>query len=507
MLLFFIMRLKSTFIEIHRQSLLLYAADLGMLLAAFGGFFRDGFGNDTIWFMVEPQYGINTWYTNGRYLAYAVSEVLYKAGFVATDHYKECFILFLFLLSVSILLIQKTILYVMGDRFDSNIRMAGFAAATGLLYINVLFTEDFMFAECFLGYPFAYVLAAAAVYLIIVRNRNKTGLLCLFLASMFYQVALVQAAMILAVCIVFKFGAKLTPALIRREIVSAVSVIGMIVINYAAMKILAALGITYWSAKNAGVSDVSDKVAFLLQQAEQLFESSLQLLPPVFLPLLFSALCLFVLFAVLIKKRQKGEILTVILLLLLLTGLLFLIPFLQTPTGFNPRIVYVFYTIQAMTYFLALFFENEKLHYRTILSIAVCGWLVIQTVFCNVIMANHYLSNQLDLTYGRMVYNEVLDYEQETGTKVTKIAVVNDTNSPHTYDEVEYKRDQINERVLSIEPYCLFMYVSGRNITEIVRVDMDLQIYDTCFKGKNWDYFDPEQQVLIKGDTLYWCVF
>jgi hypothetical protein len=490
----------------QKNNLIQYLLDFIMVLLPFGGFFRDGFGNDTLIQLVYPLAGINTWYTNGRYLAYALSYALYRAGFTATDHYKICYLLFIALLALSIQLLQKT-LHPFADGFlTTPLREAGFYAATGLVYCNVLFTEDFMFTECFLVYPFAYFFATLAIYLIIARNRKWSGLICMIIASLFYQVALIQAAMILATCFVLREKLKLSKKLVLQEISSALVIIGIIAVNYISMKILSFFHITYMSAKDAGIgTSLKDKIQFLISQTGQYLESSLQLLPPLYLPLLVFLCFLIPLAVYLLKRKEKNEIVTLFLLFLLLNGFVVLIPFVQTPMGFNPRIVFTFYTEQCMFFILALCYSGE--HIKKIICSAACGWLVIQMVFCNVIMANHYLSNQLDLTYGHMVYNKVLNYEQETGTQITKFAVVNDTNSPHTYDEVEYKRDQINERVLSIEPYCLFMYISGRNDTEIVRVDMDPQIYDTYFKDKNWDYFDPEQQVIIKGDTVYWCVF
>ena len=36
---------------------------------------------------------------------------------------------------------------------------------------------------------------------------------------------------------------------------------------------------------------------------------------------------------------------------------------------------------------------------------------------------------------------------------------------------------------------------------------MDSQIYDEYFKDKDWNYFNPHEQLIFKGDTLYWCKY
>ena len=37
--------------------------------------------------------------------------------------------------------------------------------------------------------------------------------------------------------------------------------------------------------------------------------------------------------------------------------------------------------------------------------------------------------------------------------------------------------------------------------------DMDSQIYYEYFKDKDWNYFNPHEQLIFKGDTLYWCKY
>jgi hypothetical protein len=493
--------------EKHKTDLKLFLLDLAMLLTAFGGFFREGFGNDTVWFMVEPQYGINTWYTNGRYLAYALSEVLYKAGFVATDHYKECFLLFILLLAFSLLLYQKVLLPYFENMLNTTDEKAAFLVMTALIFCNVLFTEDFMFTECFLVYPFAYFFAAVGVYEIACRRHKAAGLALLIASSMFYQVALIQAAMVLAVWLALRDQLCFSARLFIREIISSFLIIFIIVVNYFSMKLLAVTGIIESAPKEAGISNSpADKMQLITEQINQFWESSLQLLPPLYLPLFVTGITLIILAAAILHHHAHREMITVILLLIELACLFLLIPFLQDPVVFIPRIVFTIYTAQSMILLISLYFSDGR--NKKILSFLVCGWILIQIIFCNVIMANHYLSNQLDLTYTKMVCNKVQNYENETGIQVTKLAVEDDINSPHNYEEVQYKRDQINERALSTQAYSLYCYVSGQTAgMDIRRVDMDPEIHDKYFADRNWDYFDIDQQVIISGDTVYWCVF
>ena len=46
--------------------------------------------------------------------------------------------------------------------------------------------------------------------------------------------------------------------------------------------------------------------------------------------------------------------------------------------------------------------------------------------------------------------------------------------------------------------------VSGRTFE---KVPMDGEVFRTYFEGKNWDWFDAEEQIVILGDTAYWVIF
>ena len=479
----------------------LYAADLAMLLIAFGGYFREGFGCDTLWHMLHPADSIGTWLTNGRFFAYFLNQALLSAGYSATDHYKLSYGIFMLFLALALVLFQKAVLIAARPLLTSRLREAGFAAGTALIFANVLFSESFVFTECFLTFPFAYALAGAGV-LFWVRRKYVPAVLCLIGAAGFYQIALIAAAMVLAACAVLDVRAKLTPALVLREIFAVTVPLG---IGFADMMLLRALvsaGVIRRFQKGMGAVDVPGLARTLADQTRQLLQSSLQLQPPLWLPALFLLACLAVIAAGLIRAGLGSRIITIVLLVLVETALLFLMPAISRPVTFLPRIVFPFYAAEAMLFVCALVFGSER--GRGLICAAACVWFVLQAVFCNTIMANHFISNALDVSYMRVVYDRICAYEEETGTEVTTFAGTTDLNAPHSYEIVQYKRDQIGERALDTAPYSLLCNVSGR-----------LFIYDTVpkdvkekyFGGRDWDHFDPDEQLVIVGDTAYFCAF
>ena len=139
-----------------------------------------------------------------------------------------------------------------------------------------------------------------------------------------------------------------------------------------------------------------------------------------------------------------------------------------------------------------------------ILTIGCAGYLLIHLMFAEFIVSNRFVSNTLDEVYANMVYQEIMEYEEETGILVTKMAVIDDAYAPDSYEEVNYAADQINERTLGTVTNSLITVVTGRKF-EIV--EMNEKIYKEYFENKNWDYFDLEEQIVFENDTGDWCVF
>lgn len=141
---------------------------------------------------------------------------------------------------------------------------------------------------------------------------------------------------------------------------------------------------------------------------------------------------------------------------------------------------------------------------KNLLTLCCIGYLVVHMLFADFVVTNHFVSNSLDKAYVRMAYEYITGYEQKNHTTVQNLCMINDTNAPARYREVSYVSDQINERSLGILTVSIMEVVTGRKFN---KVEMDPEIYATYFDGKNWDYFDPYEQIIIIGDTAYWCMF
>ena len=130
--------------------------------------------------------------------------------------------------------------------------------------------------------------------------------------------------------------------------------------------------------------------------------------------------------------------------------------------------------------------------------------MLVQLLSVQNIVNNRYASQAIDETYVRLMYQRILDYEEESGINVTKLATCNDQSVSDYYREVSTATDSINERVLRKANWSIVCDVSGRLFE---RVDMDADVYNCYFSGKNWDHLDLDQQLVIREDTAYWCIY
>ncbi|NLL76560.1 MAG: hypothetical protein GX235_04870 [Clostridiales bacterium] len=476
-----------------------YFINLSILLVAWGGLFRRSFNCDTLIHMVAAEDDILIQIQDGRYLTSLIDFILLKLGLSTTTHTGVTVITALLLLALGLCFVQEGFF----DKMQAKTSMhtAGFTAITALLFVNVMFGENLMFSECALVFGMAYLFASVGIYYFIRKKRIKAFAFIL-LSTTGYQVAAVYAAIVLTAYIFLDNDYKITQKTVIEEIVCCLSTFGAGVLNIISYTLIAYAGVGGGLRKSAGTGILSEKLGEIINVYIALLKNSKGLLPNVGLPLLISVFCISMLLYHFVKKKDKMAVLYFILLFFGLNVMIFVIPILQQCIYMPPRIIWTFYAVQSMLLLVSLACVEGKL--KRLVCYIGCGYLLIQIIFGNVIVANRTLSNNLDKLYANMVYEKILKYEEEEKTQITKLAVVNDVDCALSYDEVHYKTDQINERALGIVTNTLMNVVTGRNFE---KVPMDEEIYNTYFAGKNWDYFDASEQLIIKDDTAYWVIF
>lgn len=476
-----------------------YLVNFAVLMLAWGGMLRRSFNCDTlthIWFAWDD---ISSMMQHGRYLSAFQDWILYQLGLSTATHTGITALAEIILLAFSVCMIQICFEEKIGKPAGIGGQLA-WISLTGLLFSNVLFAESFMFGECALMFGIAYFLATMGIWLF-TKKKYLWALLLFFLSTAEYQAAVIYAAIVLSAWIFIENECVITAKTVVQELICGCITVGAGVLNILSLSLASKMGLVEGAGRTMGHVDLLGNARKCLQDFGNILLNSKGLLPKVGLPLIVLCIAAGITIWSLGKERKWKQIAYYLLLVIALFMMVYILPMVQYAQTY-PRFVWTFYAAQAMLLLIAFWRMPGK--GKEAMCYLSGGYLLIHILFCNIIVSNHMTSNTLDKTYTMMVYEKILEYEEETGKRVEKLAVAKDLNCPFTYDNVYYKTDQINERALGTVTNTLVNIVTER---EFEKVPMDEKVFRTYFEGKDWNYFDASEQLVIIEDTAYWVIF
>lgn len=492
------MEKNKKIIQNYQSRMVWFCANFGMLLVFWGGMLRKSFNADTVFHMVVDDADVSSRMRAGRYIVGLADYLLFKLGIRTTTNVSITMLVAFIIFALALCELQG----IFRKWWPKDIFLkAGFFCAVSLVFFNVLFAELLMFNEYCVYYAMGYLAAIIGVKYY-TRRRYVSMLLALIVAVLCYQYTVIFAAILLAFVICLEEKQELSMRKVLREMTAVGSCVGVGVLNLLSMVLLEKIGVFADLEKNAGLGSLKDKLQDMVKSFIDLNQSSAGIMPDIWIPLLFS-LAVWVLIILSCIKEKKTNMLALIAIVWLGSHiLLYIIPFANETFYFPPRMSFCFYLIQGLLVVVAYVVSEEKV--QKLLTWGCLTYFLIQLLFADFTVTNHFVSNTLDETYTNMVYQEILQYEETTGIQVKKLAVGNDAYAPNHYNNVSYTSEQINERVVGQVTSSLMTVISGRYFEP---AEIDEEIYKRYFEGKDWDYFDLSQQLIIEGDTAYWCVF
>jgi hypothetical protein len=190
--------------------------------------------------------------------------------------------------------------------------------------------------------------------------------------------------------------------------------------------------------------------------------------------------------------------------LLLSSVLVSFVPHLLSPSiGLAPRTIVGISALPGLIIFLLLLARRRSGSRKGDILIGgtILIYLTVLLVYSNRVEGDQIYANRMDKEYAKLVAQEILASEKESGVTISKLSFVPDRQPTYCYDGTICFGWHLNASVRNVKwgfPFLLRM-VSGRSFQV---VEMDPSIYETFFKDKNWDIFDKDQ-VVVKNDTAY----
>ena len=482
----------------YKKVLWQYSVNLLLMLVFWGGYLRKSFNSDTVFHMVVDDADVMTRIEEGRYIVALSDFLLLKLGLRTTSNISITMLITILILAMAMWQLQDIFRRWMPDEPWEK---AGFFLGLNLVFMNVLFSEIFMFGETSPYFAIGYLTAVLGIKCYI-QKKYLFMLIMYGVAVSSYQNAAVFAAIILSVYIFMDERSNLSWHAAIREIVGVAICMGMGAANFLSIKLLERLNERISFSKYPGIGDWADKFSDAFNHYIKLYRSSDGLFPNLWFPLAFTVILWSLIIYSCIKEQKLSRLLFLFLVWLGDNILLYVIPMLQEEFFFPPRLSFCFFLIQGLL--LAASYEINIDFLKRIATLSGVFYLIIHLLFADFIMTNHFSSNMLDEVYVKMMYEEILRYENETGITITKLAVIRDIDAPDSYEEITYATGQINERVLGTASRSLVQIVTNRSFEWI---EVPQSVYDQYFKDKNWDYFNLNQQLVIREDEAYWCVF
>lgn len=508
----------------------LLIVDYLLLVLAYGGFYRSIFANsDTLWGALDPSSTFKARLDCFRWIPGIVEWFINLTGFLPALHARLSLVLFICALCVSLLLLQIVFIDLFGricDFQEDNVGLQiGIVAAVSLSYVNVLFSEFFYFPESYYIFGLAFLFLSSGFYLLS-KKRIILAMFSFFCMTMCYQMSCPIATIIIGVYVYLEHKGEFSVSLIKEELVKALPPMILFVLNYLTgpfiQGILSRFGIESYQEKSAIMGyGLGEYISIIASSVGNLLSSNLGLTPGIYAPLLVFVISLVLVVMVCIKKHNLGQLATFFLVEVILIILVLAVQIASDPVTFIARTITTLYVAQGMQLLIMLYFivdgKEHNIHFvsfEKVLYLLPAIYVIFQLFFIQCIIQNRMVSETLDSVYAEKIFEKIEAYEQETGIIVKKIAPINDTDSSPFYDQVHFCSGAINRRCYSDYTWTFLQYCAyetdlagslyGRSFE---RVNMDDDVYKELFEGKNWTSFDVDDQVIIRGDTVYICVF
>ena len=497
--------MKSAISAKTRSSLKRFVIDLIIIFAAWGPFYEAKLpSSDTIWADISPISDLSARIQSSRWLGYAWDYFCYFVmGYYPQRHYKLTLAIFLFILAVCLYLLQTIFLPLLEDKIKTPARKAAFYALTGLCFVNVLFSELLYFTESFGIFQFSLLFCMLGC-LSFTRGHYVRGMISFLIMVCFYQMGAPIAALVLCTWLILRYRCRFSKELLVKELLYIAAPLTAGVIDFLSggvlNPILASKGVNY------SLSKTLDMKAFgltsnAMEQLKWLYTWSMGLCGIPLLPIFISCVITLFVLAAFIRKRRLNELLTYILFKIVSFTLMF--GMAAVTSVFMPRMLITFCIMQACGGLAALYFCPER---SRAVSWVPLFYFLVQVFFIQIIIANRQASNSLDIVYAGQVLSKIDAYEEETGVKVTKIAVTEDLYSTDVYPQVHYASGEVNRRNYGWNTRSFLIYECG-DYSRFELADMDPETYNRYFAGRDWDEFNADEQIIIEGGTCYVCVF
>lgn len=233
-----------------------------------------------------------------------------------------------------------------------------------------------------------------------------------------------------------------------------------------------------------------------------------EMFPPYFL---VTVIVVLILFICAIHIRNKRHIVDVFYFIWLAAALI-LYPiaiFSVVPGGgFHQRITWPVFAVVSMLFMLLFYYTDsnglkEKIGFFVLMMFWGANIFHTETI-----INDFFISNKIDTFIAKQILAEIDRYEEESGVQIEYISAVRAESSKNVYTELNLSYDALffgrKTIAQSWSDVYLIDYLSGRDYD---KAPMDEDIYDTYFRGRTWETFNADEQLVFRDNIMYWAIY
>lgn len=443
----------------------------------------------------------------GRYGCEVIYRILISLGI----NYDKCFagiILFMILtLTYFAAEVSDNLVTRLGNRCTKK-RAWIIKIAVVTLVCNCFMQEWFAFWEC--GFQWGFSILFMTWALIQLKEKMKAGnvvlsALFLILGLGFYQASLALYIVVGLAGVYISCDGELS----KKSILKSALVIGIgggaSIVNLLSIRFFQYIGLVGTTVRTEVLSPeiLLKNILFIGKLVVEMLIYTCGLYPKGLL-ITATALLAILVFMSIIRKHQKrwnrGIYVTGIWVVCLLSAFL---PHLFTTSVWPAQrtVVGFWGSFSILLIAATILAERDGWMIRSALGIGIII-LAVNIIFIQKIEMDLVISNRIDQEIAREIGQKIREYETETGNAVDTIAAGYDSNVTYRYGVTQYDWCDTNVSGL-VKEWSDVNTINYYNGTHYVRGQMDEQIYSDYIRDKNWDYFNPDQQLIFRENVLY----
>lgn len=500
---------KQTF---RQKGLILFVVNVLIVFLTCGRMLDIHFSADTFDILSTFDNNVDVHLRDGRFITALLYKLLAVAGINVAK--SQSLFVFLFMLTAAALAAYLACRILRTVEREDVFALLGTNAAMLLLFHNAFLAEWYIFGECMLMYA---VSIACAVWSVLAYRRLASAggaeavrhiavsFLALTLSLGTYQVSV---GIYVGLLLTFVFIEK---ADIRKKLLLAAGGLSLgafaCVINLFIVKLLTWTHVMPPTDRGAAtdISTVLGNIRSLIAKQPEIWRGY-GIFPAYILPVFFLAAAgLFLFFAIRRRIPRSTVLLAIVFSLCIYAG------------SFIPHLVAADFWVSHRTlvplfavfsfWIVALFSsETQCLPEQRIAASLAVVFLFGNGLLMKDIFSNHLAMEELDTAYAKAIGNYIADHSGKTGDAISHIALAWDEEPTWSYDGIDYVSYDLNTRNV-LRSWSNVPLINYANHTKYQKAEMDPDVWEEFFAGKNWDVFLPEEQIVFRNHTAYIAIY